>query len=89
MKIFILFTVLVTAIVDAQQTSTNATVTTGCSSIAYFYTEAVGGKCTTNCQCDGLRSCTAGVCTGTARTVCPVVPTGILPSFSNTTATKC
>lgn len=87
MKLFVLIAALVTVIVDAQQTST--TVTTNCGSASFFYTEEVGGKCTTNCQCDGLRTCTKNVCTGTARTVCPVVPTGVLPSFTNTTATTC
>jgi hypothetical protein len=42
-----------------------------CNFVNYHRDEAINvqgaGKCTTDCDCDGMRSCTAGACTGTAR----------------------
>jgi hypothetical protein len=42
-----------------------------CDFVNYHHDESVNvqgsGKCTTDCDCDGVRSCTGGECTGTAR----------------------
>jgi hypothetical protein len=42
-----------------------------CDFVNYLHDEKKNkqgpGKCTSDCDCDGLRSCTAGSCTGKAR----------------------
>jgi hypothetical protein len=42
-----------------------------CDFVNYHHDESVNvqgpSKCTTDCDCDGMRSCTVGVCSGVAR----------------------
>src|SRR5580698_10350943 len=42
-----------------------------CNFVNYRHDEARNGQgsgvCTTDCDCDGMRSCVSGTCTGTAR----------------------
>lgn len=42
-----------------------------CNYVNYHHNEAKNvkgaGKCTSDCDCDGMRSCTAGSCSGSAR----------------------
>ena len=40
-----------------------------CNYVNYHHDEAKndGGKCSSDCDCDGMRTCTSGACTGKAR----------------------
>lgn len=52
-----------------------------CNFVNYFHNEKKNAKgpsvCTTDCDCDGMRSCSSGKCTGTAR------PKKLTPAICN------
>jgi hypothetical protein len=71
----LLATVVFGACVPHAETSKLPPVQPQCDFVNYHHDESVNvqgpSRCTTDCDCDGLRSCTDGVCQGEAR------PTGL------------